>query len=212
MRRHLCLILVSVLGFWGREMGLCPSLAEGRFTWMIDEEVVRLARRHVPGAVECLVGRYRPLVETKARSYFVLGADRDDVVQEGMIGLCEAIRDYREDRARFRPFAELCVTRQILTAVRAARRHKHELLNDAIPTDTSASQAGIGLPNVEPLFEAAIRSLSALEQRVLHAHLLGQSYVEMSLMFSCSTKTVDNALQRARRKLSVVLLDSRSVA
>ena len=104
------------------------------------EEVVELARVGTPGAAEFIITRYRSLVETKARAYFVLGADHDDVVQEGMIGLCKAIRDFREDRLnKFRPFAELCVTRQIITAVKTATRHKHSPLNASI----SLKKAGV---------------------------------------------------------------------
>src|SRR5437660_367330 len=101
-----------------------------RFHYMRDEEVVTYARTGHDQATEYLLSKYRNLVESKARSYFLAGADHDDVVQEGMIGLFKAIRDFRDDRlARFRAFAELCVTRQIITAVKTATRHKHVPLN-----------------------------------------------------------------------------------
>src|SRR5437016_2840108 len=101
-----------------------------RFHQMRDEEVVIYARSGHRGATEHLLGKYRHLVESKARSYFLAGADHEDVVQEGMIGLYKAIRDFRDDRlARFRAFAELCVTRQIITAVKTATRQKHVPLN-----------------------------------------------------------------------------------
>src|SRR5437016_9856354 len=101
-----------------------------RFQHIRDEEVVVFARRGHHRATEYLLSKYRNLVESKARSYFLAGADHDDVVQEGMIGLYKAIRDFRDDRlARFRAFAELCVTRQIITAVKTATRQKHVPLN-----------------------------------------------------------------------------------
>src|SRR5947207_7764256 len=101
-----------------------------RFHYMRDEEVVTYARTGHDRATEYLLSKYRHLVESKARSYFLAGADHEDVVQEGMIGLYKAIRDFRDDRlARFRAFAELCVTRQIITAVKTATRQKHVPLN-----------------------------------------------------------------------------------
>jgi RNA polymerase sporulation-specific sigma factor len=104
-------------------VGLC-------FQRMQDEDVVRLAKRGDGRATEHVIGRYRNLVESKARAYFLIGADHEDVIQEGMIGLCKAIRDFRSDRlSKFRPFAELCVTRQIITAVKTATRQKHGPLN-----------------------------------------------------------------------------------
>src|ERR1041384_2074595 len=107
--------------------------AGGRFGCMQDEEVVHLAKTGHTGATEFLITRYRPLVETKAKAYFLMGADREDVIQEGMIGLYKAIRDFRLDRlSKFRPFAELCVTRQIITAVKTATRQKHVPLNEYI--------------------------------------------------------------------------------
>src|SRR5471030_1166169 len=100
------------------------------FGYMLDEEVVFLAKSGHIGATEFLISRYRPLVETKAKAYFVMGADREDVIQEGMIGLYKAIRDFRGDRLnKFRPFDELCVTRKIITAVKTATRQKHVPLN-----------------------------------------------------------------------------------
>lgn len=195
-------------------MGFCFDLADSRFALMVDEEVVRLAHRHVPGATEYLIGRYRPLVELKARHFYVVGADRDDVVQEGMIGLFEAIRDYREERARFRSFAELCVTRQILSAVKAGRRHKYELTNESLTLLTDAAPdvgQGGGVP-VSSLLEAAVRTLSERERAVLEGFLDGRSYREMSDALGCSTKTIDNALQRARRKLGTVFRDPQSVS
>ncbi len=194
---------------------------------MQDEEVVSLARMGNPGATEFLIMRYRPLVENKARAYFVIGADHDDVIQEGMIGLFKAIRDFREDRlSKFRPFAELCVTRQIITAVKTATRQKHVPLNGYVslnrslgdePSDGSLLDIlpddKADCPTIEALCEKlprnlheAVRNLlSDLERKVLHCYLEGMSYREMSDELQCHTKSIDNALQRVKRKMGVLM-------
>lgn len=189
-----------------------------------DEDLARQARTGSSRAAEHLLSKYRPLVESKARSYFLLGADHEDVVQEGMIGLYKAIRDFRDDRlAHFRAFADICVTRQIITAVKMATRQKHLPLNAYISlhhTSTSDSESETSLldclPDVrlnnpeERLFgsgesserlDAARQTLSPLETRVLDGYLAGMSYREMSAEFACACKTIDNALQRVKRKI-----------
>jgi RNA polymerase sporulation-specific sigma factor len=199
------------------------------FLFMQDEEVVTLAKCGNLGATEFLISRYRPLVENKARAYFVMGADHDDVVQEGLIGLYKAIRDFRSDRlSKFRPFAELCVTRQIITAVKAATRQKHVPLNayvslnrglngettdnsllDVLPDgaiDNPEDNAlAIKLP--QNLHDVVKHALSDLEQCVLLCYLQGMSYREMSSQLKCHTKSIDNALQRVKRKISHLLKD-----
>lgn len=197
------------------------------YALMEDEEVVQLARNGSDRATEYVLARYRPMVESKARHYYFLGADHEDVVQEGMIGLCKAIRDYREDRlGKFRPFAELCVTRQIISAVKAAQRHKHALLNESISLNQSFGHddADGSLMDVLPnessqdpekaLFGRAIppevsstlqASLSRLERQVLINYLEGKSYKEISEAVPCRFKAVDNALQRVKRKLGSLL-------
>jgi len=179
-----------------------------RFLMLQDEEIVRLAHGGDSLATECLLGRYRSLVVAKARTYFVVGADREDVVQEGMIGLYKAIRDYRGDRStRFRPFAEMCVTRQIITAVKAATRFKHLPLNGSLELESAGfwigTQPKLG---ADGLLSTAMQALSPLERGVLEGFLNGKSYLEMSHELSCHTKSVDNALQRAKRKLGTYLL------
>ena len=100
---------------------------------MRDEDLVRLAQQQDGAAMECLLNRYKNFVRTKARSYFLIGADHEDIVQEGMIGLYKAIRDYREEKLKsFRAFAELCITRQIITAIKTATRQKHIPLNNYV--------------------------------------------------------------------------------
>jgi RNA polymerase sporulation-specific sigma factor len=196
---------------------------------MQDEEVVHLAKCGHLGATEFLITRYRPLVENKAKAYFVVGADREDVIQEGMIGLYKAIRDFRTDRLnKFRPFAELCVTRQIITAVKTATRQKHVPLNgyvslnrsltceitDGSLLDVLPDQAGESpersvmeakLP--QNLHEVVRHVLSDLERCVLRCYLEGMSYREMSRELNCHTKSIDNALQRVKRKISQLLKD-----
>jgi RNA polymerase sporulation-specific sigma factor len=194
---------------------------------MQEEEVVDLAKNGHMGATEFLISRFRPLVENKAKAYFVIGADREDVIQEGMIGLCKAIRDFRSDRLnRFRPFAELCVTRQIITAVKTATRQKHVPLNEYIslnrPYQTEAADstlldvlptAGGGNPEDEllggrlsgELGDAVTNALSELERQVLQCYLEGLSYREMSARLTCHPKSIDNALQRVKRKIGSLL-------
>jgi RNA polymerase sporulation-specific sigma factor len=196
---------------------------------MQDEDVVRLAKRGDGRATEYLIGRYKNLVESKARAYFLIGADHEDVIQEGMIGLCKAIRDFRSDRlAKFRPFAELCVQRQIITAVKTATRQKHGPLNayvslnrpvsaedsdgslmDVIPDRNSVNpEATLMVRKLPPnLLEAVKPSLSDLEAHVLERYLESKSYREMSEELTVGTKSIDNALQRVKRKIALLLKD-----
>ncbi len=203
------------------------NLTGTSFGLMPDEEVVDLAKSGHTAATEFLITRYRPLVETKAKAYFVMGADREDVIQEGMIGLYKAIRDFRVDRLnKFRPFAELCVTRQIITAVKTATRQKHVPLNgyvslhrpsgietqgssliDVLSESDMKPSEGSDLTKTLPqdLQESMNGCLSELEKCVLKCYLDGLSYLEMSRELSCHTKSIDNALQRVKRKIGVLL-------
>ncbi|HRI43934.1 MAG TPA: sigma-70 family RNA polymerase sigma factor [Fimbriimonadaceae bacterium] len=192
---------------------------DSRFGHLRDEEVVLLARCGSRGAAECLIARYRTLVEFRARAYFVYGADHDDVVQEGMIGLFEAIRDFRGDlRSGFRPFADMCVTRQIQSAVRASRRQKHLALNASVvlenaeetPSTIDGHDVSMLLAhNVHVLMAAA---LTDLERSVLDGYAEGRSYREMSEHLNRPAKAIDNALQRAKRKLAQAIGDAGMVA
>ena len=198
------------------------------FANMTDEEIVRLAQRDKDGAaLEYLLNKYKNFVRAKARSYFLIGADHEDIVQEGMIGLYKAIRDYREDRlSSFRAFAELCVTRQIITAIKTATRQKHIPLNSYISlnrpiyeedsdrtlldviTEDSPSNPEEMLIDREDLsvIEGRIgQMLSDLEKEVLIRYVEGKSYVEISEEMNCHVKSVDNALQRIKRKLQKYL-------
>jgi len=193
---------------------------------MTDEEVVLYARAGHSAAVDYLMSKYKHLVESKARTYFLAGADTDDVIQEGMIGLFKAIRDYRTDRlARFRAFADLCVTRQIITAVKGATRHKHAPLNLYISLHGNSADAEAETPLVDTLPDERVldpavhviqsrdraefyrdvrNALSVLEAAVLDCYLEGRSYREMSEQLRCGTKSIDNALQRVKRKIQML--------
>jgi len=181
-----------------------------------------------------MVRRYFGFVRLKASSYFLIGGDSEDLIQEGLVGLYKAIRDYRPDReSSFRNFAELCITRQIITAVKTATRNKHTPLNSYVSfSQTPASSGDDGEPTmadvlpgspvhdpvnqvisteeVQSLVACITSVLSELESRVLSLYLDGRSYEEIGELLDCDTKTVDNALQRVKRKVGLHL-DSRAV-
>jgi RNA polymerase sporulation-specific sigma factor len=187
-----------------------------------DEEVHTLARGGSEPALEHLLERYRGLVEFKARCYFLSGGEHEDVLQEGMIGLYKAIRDYRSDRfARFRAFAEICVTRQIISAVKSASRQKHHPLNRYVPLNRPVGDEDLYLVDLlcgardnepestcisrqlaEMLDRGAALSLSELERQVIRRRLEGKTYEQTAAELRCGEKSVDNALQRAKRKIS----------
>jgi RNA polymerase sporulation-specific sigma factor len=190
-----------------------------------DEELVSSARGGNDEAIEVLLARYRHYARAKARSYFLAGADKEDIVQEGMIGLYKAIRDFQEDRnIAFRSFAELCMTRQIITAIKTATRQKHVPLNsyvslnrptsdeegdrtlgDSIAADTLVDPADlvISAEEVEHLRSSMGRLLSALETEVLQLYMDGKSYQEIGDILGRHVKSIDNALQRIKKKLEI---------
>ncbi|MDQ3951399.1 MAG: RNA polymerase sporulation sigma factor SigH [Actinomycetota bacterium] len=191
-----------------------------------DEELVGRARSGDDKAIETLLHRYRHYARAKARTYFLAGADREDIVQEGMIGLFKAIRDFQVDKnTAFRAFAELCITRQIITAIKTATRQKHIPLNSYVSLNKPAAGAGEGDED-RPLSDALIgstmadpaelvisaeeiasikqsvgRLLSDLETEVLQLYMDGKSYQEIADMLGRHVKSIDNALQRIKRKL-----------
>ena len=190
---------------------------------LIDEEVVISANAGDIEATEYLMNKYKNFVKSKARSYFLIGADKEDIIQEGMIGLYKAIRDYRSDKlSSFRAFAELCITRQIITAIKTATRQKHIPLNsyvslnkpiydeesDRTLLDVISEQSTvnpedliIGREEMGTIEGKLGDVLSELEWEVLTAYLEGQSYQEMAVELNRHIKSVDNALQRVKRKL-----------
>ena len=199
---------------------------------LTDEELVALAGMGDDTAASALLTRYQGFVRMKARGYFLVGADLEDLVQEGLIGLFKAIRDFRTDRqSSFRAFAELCIVRQIITAIKTATRQKHQALNSYVSIHNAAededdSAEGILGFQVEDdparcllLAEEAEgvkstlgRLLSGLEVEVLDMYLEGQSYQEIALSLGRHTKSVDNALQRIKRKVEAHLEDTDSLA
>ena len=193
------------------------------FDSMTDEEIALLAQQGDADASEYLLNKYKNFVRSKARSYFLVGADHEDIVQEGMIGLFKAFRDFRPDKlASFHAFAEICVTRQIITAIKTATRQKHIPLNsyvslnkpiyeeesdrtlmDVITEGRSADpeELLIGRESYVSIESRIDEALSPLERRVLAAYLDGKSYQEIAQMLDRHVKSIDNALQRVKHKL-----------
>jgi RNA polymerase sporulation-specific sigma factor len=193
-----------------------------------DGYLIALAKQGNAAAYDRLVRRYYGFVRLKASSYFLAGGDSDDLIQEGLVGLYKAVRDYRTDReSSFRNFAELCITRQIITAVKTATRNKHTPLNQYVSFSASPASAPEGEPTLDEvipgpsvndpanqvisseelqaLVACLSTALSDLESRVLALYLDGRSYEEIGGRLDCDTKTVDNALQRVKRKVGVHL-------
>src|SRR5690554_6621283 len=188
-----------------------------------DESMVEIARDGNLKAAEYLISKYKNFVSEKARSYLLIGADREDIVQEGMIGLYKAIRDFRQDKlSSFRAFAELCITRQIITAIKTATRQKHIPLNSYISLNKPIYDeecdrtlldvlTGKKISDPEELLisreelsriETKIGEiLSDLEWQVLMYYLQGKSYQEIAEDLDRHVKSIDNALQRVKRKL-----------
>jgi RNA polymerase sporulation-specific sigma factor len=200
---------------------------------MLDEEIVESARDGGSLAIEYLITKYKNFVRAKARSYFLIGADREDIIQEGMIGLYKAIRDFRSDKlASFRAFAELCITRQIITAIKTATRQKHIPLNSYVSLNkpiydedsdrtlldvisgskiTDPEELIINREEFGDIEEKMGEILSDLEWKVLMAYLDGKSYQEIAFELSRHVKSIDNALQRVKRKLERYLDDRNGV-
>ena len=198
--------------------------AGSEFEKLTDEEIIVEIKDGCNSvALDYLINKYRNFVRAKARSYFLIGADREDIIQEGMIGLYKAIRDFRNDKlSSFRAFAELCVTRQIITAIKTATRQKHIPLNSYISLnkpiyDEDSDRtlldvlSGAKVSDPEELvisreefvdIEAMMEEiLSDLEGKVLMSYLDGKSYQEIAVDLDRHVKSIDNALQRVKRKL-----------
>ena len=207
--------------------GNAQEVEYDNYSELTDDELIQVIRSGDSVAEEKLIKRYKNFVLAKSRSYFLVGADREDIVQEGMIGLYKAIRDYKIDRlASFRAFAELCITRQIITAIKAATRQKHQPLNSYISLnkpiyDEESDRTlldvlkGGKLSNPEELFisketydmieDKINEMLSELEFNVLQEYLEGKSYQAIADSLGKHVKSVDNALQRVKRKLEEYL-------
>lgn len=188
-----------------------------------DEELVRMAQEGDDSVQDYLLDKYKSLVRAKSRAYFLIGADSEDIIQEGMIGLYKAVRDFKSEKnASFRSFAELCVNRQMITAIKAATRQKHQPLNSYISlnkpvyeeeteqTYMDILQEGaflnpetllIGQENRNVLEDHMLKNLSSFETRVLALYLQGRSYFEIARSLKKPEKSIDNALQRIKKKL-----------
>ena len=205
---------------------------KSRYNQYSDEEIVEMSHQGDASAEEYLLDKYKNFVRSKARSYFLVGADHEDIVQEGMIGLYKAIRDFRPDKlSSFRAFAELCITRQIITAIKTATRQKHIPLNNYVSLNkplydeesdrtlldvivegrvSDPEELIINMENVGNIRTKINEVLSGLEQEVLNAYLDGKSYQEIAEALGRHVKSIDNALQRVKRKLEKYLEENQS--
>lgn len=197
------------------------------FEELPDEQVAELARDNNAYAQEYLLNKYKNFVRAKARSYFLIGADREDIVQEGMIGLYKAIRDFKVSKlTSFRAFAELCITRQIITAIKTATRQKHRPLNSYVSLNkpvydeesdrmlidvlssgkvSNPEDIFIGKEDFSTIETKMGKILSPLEMKVLQKYIEGKSYLEIADELERSVKSVDNALQRVKNKLEKLI-------
>ena len=202
----------------------------GIFVGKIEEEIVIEAQNGDIRAQEYVISKYESFVKAKSKSYFLIGADKEDIYQEGMIGLYKAIRDFNyEKSSTFKGFAELCVTRQIITAIKTATRQKHIPLNTYISLNKPVSEddsertlldilSTIKISDPEALIigkeekarieNAIAKVLSDLEMEVLQSYLDGKSYQEIACDLDRQAKSIDNALQRVKRKLEKCLSDN----
>ena len=206
-----------------------PFSSSEQYAELADEEIVALCRTGDSVAVEFLLNKYKNFVRSKARSYFLIGADHEDIVQEGMNGLYKAIRDFRPEKlSSFRAFAELCITRQIITAIKTATRQKHIPLNSYVSLNkplyddesdrtlmdvcaeghsANPEEMLISQEDLAGIHQRIDEVLSGLEQEVLSAYLAGKSYQQIADNLGRHVKSIDNALQRVKRKLEKYLED-----
>lgn len=206
---------------------MAETTKEQKYAAIKDETLVLRAQGGDDAAQDYLLDKYKFLVRAKSRAYFLIGADTEDIIQEGMIGLYKAVRDFNEEKnTSFRSFAELCVNRQMITAIKAATRQKHQPLNSYVSlnkpiydeeseqTYMDFLQSGallnpealfIGQENKSFLENQMMKKLSSFETRVLVLYLQGRSYFEIARVLDKSEKSIDNALQRVKRKLEYFL-------
>ncbi len=204
-------------------MHLMNTQIESPYPLLTEEEIVIMAKTGDVLAEEYIIKKYKGFVRVKARSYFLIGADREDIVQEGMIGLFKAIRDFQlEKSVNFKTFAEICVTRQMITAVKSATRQKHIPLNSYISLSKPIFEEDsektlldvlhtrknmnpetlvISKEKVEAIENKIYKILSDLELEVLNYYLDGRNYQEIAIILNREAKSIDNALQRVKKKL-----------
>lgn len=203
----------------------------GEFEGRTEEEIVVEAKKGNVRAQEYVISKYESFVKAKSKSYFLIGADKEDIYQEGMIGLYKAIRDFNYEKSTtFRSFAELCITRQIITAIKTATRQKHIPLNTYVSLNKPVSEDDsertlmdilssmkitdpeeliIGKEEKEYIEKAISKVLSHLEMEVLQSYLDGKSYQEIACDLDRHAKSIDNALQRVKKKLEKCLSETK---
>lgn len=202
----------------------------GAYETLTDEQLIERIHLKENHALDFLMNKYKLLVEKKSKSYFLMGASKDDVIQEGMIGLFKAIRDYNPNKeASFYSFADLCITRQMITAVKAATRQKHMPLNSYVSLNKPSYQDDderpdlidsvssgrisnpealfIGQENLHIIEHELVHKLSHFEKKVLQLYIDGVNYVEIGERLGKSSKSIDNALQRIKKKVEKILLE-----
>lgn len=185
-----------------------------KFEQLPDEELLTLIREGEEDCMDILIERYKRQVRNQARALYLIGGDSDDLIQEGMLGLFKAIRDYSPEKsASFEAFARLCISRQLYSAVQAAGRMKHAPLNTYVelseqlerqedrPKGKSPEELLIDRENTQGMQEQIERLLSPMEQEILRSYIEGESYTEIAKRMGKKAKSIDNALQRIRRKL-----------
>ncbi len=205
-------------------------MTEGKLNILADEAVVRMAQEGSATAYEYLIQKYREVAKIKARTYYIAGGDNEDAVQEGMIGIFKAVRDYEPGAgASFSSFLELCVDRQIKTAMSGANRRKHKILTESVSLVLQEGESENGNPDIahmmtagredEPENAALIKEavelmrkageerLSRFERRVWNEMLKGETYREIADMLQKSPKTIDNAIQRIKKKIRLDVFD-----
>lgn len=192
---------------------------------LTDESIVKMAQEGSSTAYEYLIDKYKELAKIKSKTYFIAGGDNEDVIQEGMIGIFKAVRDYDEEKnASFRTFAELCINRQIVNAIKGANRQKHQILNESVSLNAGeelenedvqplAERLASANPDDDPeammLMKEVVDYLKAndrdifspLESKVWGEMLKGKTYREIALVLRKSPKTIDNAMQRIKKKI-----------
>lgn len=201
---------------------------KSEYNSVTDEQLVIMAQNGDTAAMERILDKYKGLIKARAHAYFLIGADREDIIQEGMIGLYKAIRDFRQDKqSSFSAFADLCATRQIVTAIKTATRLKHIPLNNYVSLNkpiyedesektlidfvaetivSDPEEIVINDENYRYTSDEIFKCLSKLEKNVLGLYLDGKSYQEISAVLKRAPKSIDNALQRIKRKLEAQLV------
>lgn len=189
-----------------------------RWERLTDEQLIENINAGETLCMDVLIERYKRQVRNQARRLYLIGGDSDDLIQEGMLGLFKAIRDYRPDKSdSFEAFASLCISRQLYSAIQAAGRLKHAPLNSYVELSPELGEQADGLKgrspeellidqeNIRSLQEEILKAATPLEQKILEAYLNGQSYTEIAQRLGKEPKSIDNALQRIRRKLNLIL-------